>query len=112
VQDVPEPPADADDWSDEQWIDWLKATDAPEEPADQSTPVTTGSRVAQSAGGRILGDAMIGLARALYGPPKQKPAIVVESGEPGDDQLELYLDFDHPDQSYVVVEKDADAPER
>lgn len=98
------PPEDADQWSDQQWIDWLKATDDDSPAAGAATAATTGGRVAHSAGGQILGNAMIGLALALYGRDREKPAIVVETAEPGSDQLlELHLDFEHPEQSIAAI---------
>lgn len=109
-RDLGSPPADADEWSNEQWIEWLTATDADLAPADQPTPATRLGRATRSAGGQLLGGAMTGLAQALYGPRSEKPAIVVEAGEPHDDQpIELHLDEDHPEKSYVVLRPDPDA---
>lgn len=103
------PPQNADEWSDQQWINWLKATDAVKSTDDQPRPATTGGRVAHSTSGQLLGSAMAGLARALYGPQEEKPAIVVESGEPENDQaIELHLDFEHPDRSFIVLRSDSE----
>jgi hypothetical protein len=102
-EQLPTPPANAEEWSDEQWIAWLKATDAEPVSGEHSAPVTTGGRVAHSPGGQILGDAMTGLAQALYGPQKKKPPVIAESGEPDADQpFDLHLDFNHPERSYVT----------
>lgn len=100
------PPENADDWTNEQWIEWLKATDATAESAE--SPVAgVMNRAAHSTGGQLLGAVMTGLANALYGPKKEKPAIVVETGEPGKDQpLELHLDPEDPEQSYAVLRKE------
>lgn len=105
------PPTNPDDWSDEQWIDWLVATDAIA--ADQSAPATRAGRITHSTGGQVLGATMIGLARALYGPEEEKPAVVAERGEPDDDgPLSVHLDFARPDQSYVRLTDEADRPDR
>jgi hypothetical protein len=98
------PPADPDEWTDEQWIDWLKATDpaASSEPA--SAPVTVAGRVVHSAGGRALGQTMLGVAWAIYGRHDEKPAIVIEANsEPEKEQpFSLFLDPDHPERSFAV----------
>jgi hypothetical protein len=111
-QDPETPPANADEWSDQQWIDWLKATDPDDGSAVDRARATVRRQVTHSASGKLLGNAMIGLARALYGPQDDKPAIIVESGEPeSDQQLELHLDFDHPDRSFVIIRPDAERSE-
>ena len=111
-EELERPPANADEWSDQQWIDWLRATDGDALAAARTTSVTTVSRVAHSAGGQILGTAMIGLARALYGREQEKPAVIAESAEPGTDQpFELHLDFDHPEQSLASLKPVRPQPE-
>jgi hypothetical protein len=109
VEQEPEtPPENADEWTDEQWIDWLKATDGGGEPPEVTHP----HRVSHSVGGQVVGNAMVGLANALYGSRDEKPAIVVEAGEPdAEDSLELHLDFDHPEQSFVIRRSDSEPPE-
>lgn len=110
VQEPETPPENADEWSDQQWIDWLNSTDGGTTSNEESAK--TVGRIAHSPSGRVLGNAMIGLARALYGPQDEKPAIVVESGEPDTDQpVEVHLDFDHPDQSFVVLRPDSEPTE-
>lgn len=97
------PPENADEWSSEQWIEWLNATDADAGAEHEHAPITPGGRVAHSTGGQLLGSAMLGLARALYGPQAEKPAIVVESGEPDDGQpFDLHLDYEHPERSFAT----------
>jgi hypothetical protein len=112
MDQVPEtPPANADDWSNQQWIEWLQVTDAELPPADEQPSATTLDRLTRSAGGRLLGNAMTGLAQALYGPQEEKPAIVIEAGEPeADHPLEVHLDFDHPERSFAVLRRDSEAP--
>ena len=94
------PPDDPDDWTDEQWLAWLQAGDAegvgPVAPVRHRRPTTGG----------LLGNAMLGLAEAMYGP--QRPKIVVQAEAPGDphgDELELHLDPDYPERSVVVVRR-------
>ncbi|MFP5375792.1 MAG: hypothetical protein ACLGIO_03285 [Acidimicrobiia bacterium] len=99
------PPGDAQEWSDEEWLAWLAATD----------PAALGAGAAgdeggdrpprrRSSGGQLLGAAMNGLAEAIHG-PREEPAIVVDaSGDPpGDGPVELGLDEDHPERSVVVI---------
>jgi hypothetical protein len=103
-----EPPADADDWSSEQWIEWLKVTDAETVADGGRRPATTAGRIAHSTGGQLLGQSMIGLARAIYGQKKPEPVIVVQEANagPGDDSdISLHLVEDHPEQSVAVVRK-------
>lgn len=98
-----EPPADPNDWTDEQWIEWLKATDADSDRAHP--PATVAARVAHSTGGQLLGITMLGLSQAIYGQRNDKPAIVLEaSSEPEeDDVVTVHLDFDHPEQSVAII---------
>lgn len=98
-------PGDAQDWSDEEWLDWLAATDAvvaSAEPPDADEGPPSWRRAGM--GTQILAAAMTGLAEAIYG-PREKPAVVVDaSGDPpGDGALELTLDPDRPEHSVVVI---------
>jgi kynureninase len=97
------PPADADEWTDEQWLTWLKASDADLEDADAQAP-TLGERAARSSVGQVVGQAMMGLAQAIYGTTDDELIIVAEGdGEPTDDRpFTVRLDFDNPGQSSVV----------
>ncbi len=96
------PPADPESWTDEQWITWLQVTDDPL--AEQAVPVTRTGRAVVSAGGAVLGNAMMGLANALYGPKRDEVVIVEEApGEPPtEDGYEVVLDPGHPERSRVV----------
>jgi len=98
------PPSDPEEWSDEQWLAWLKATDERLAIEEASAPVTTGARIAHSAGGSVLGQAMLGMAQAIYGRRDDEVVIVVEGdSEPNDDQpFEVHLDAEHPERSSVV----------
>jgi hypothetical protein len=95
-----EPPSDPESWTDEQWLSWLKATD--DDVSDVPEPVVY--RVTRSAGGQALGDAMRGLANAMYGPKDEDLIIVSEAGgKPEDDKpFVVHLDRDHPERSTAV----------
>lgn len=96
------PPGDAQEWSDEEWLAWLAATDSA--PVDAAGDEGGGPPPRRGLGGQLLAAAMTGLAEAIYG-PREKPAIVVDaSGDPpGDGAVELGLDEDHPERSVVVI---------
>lgn len=98
-----EPPQDPEQWTDEEWIAYLEATDATTE--DDDRPVTPIGRVTHSPGGQVLGQAMLGMASALFGRNDDEVVVVVEAGsEPGDDgPFTVHLDPDHPERSSVVV---------
>jgi hypothetical protein len=107
------PPADADEWTDEQWLDWLKATDA-EGPANQvgASPVTPMGRIHDTTGGRLLGQAMAGMAYAIFGRKDDEVVIVAEGdSEPdGDQPFTVHLDPDHPERSFVAFKHDSERP--
>jgi hypothetical protein len=107
------PPADPEDWTDEQWIEWLNKTDATADGADiadvtqegpATQPVTALGRVAYSSGGSVLGHAMLGVANVLYGHDGNKVVIVAEGiPEPDEDKaFDVHLDPEHPERSVVV----------
>jgi hypothetical protein len=96
-----EPPEDPEDWSDEEWIEYLSRTaDDEGEAKDEETR----ARRPRNRGG-VLGAAMLGLRDAIYGPPDDEPAVVVEApGGPGDDERPVVeLDPEHPERSRVFV---------
>jgi hypothetical protein len=99
-----EPPSDPEEWSDEQWIAWLRATDGAGDAPESHPPVTVGSRLAHSAGGSVLGEAMLALSQAMYGRRDDEVVIVVDGGaaDAPDVDYELHLDPDHPERSSVV----------
>ena len=89
-----QPPTDADDWTDDQWLEWLRATDS-DYPDDR--PVTAIGRLTRSGSGEALGQAMLGLANAIYGEKDDKVVVVQERAEPdGDEPFTVRLDPDHP----------------
>ena len=102
-----EPPADPNEWTDDQWLAWLKATDIvhTEDPGDPEDAISkVMKRVVESTPGVVLGQAMLGLSQAMYGRHDDDVVIVVEgSGEPGDDEpFAVRLDPEHPERSAVV----------
>jgi hypothetical protein len=99
---APEPPSDPESWTDEQWLTWLKVTDDMVKVGD--VPATVAFRVTHSPGGQALGDAMRGLANAMYGPKDEDLVIVSEAGsQPEDDEpFVVHLDRDHPERSTAV----------
>ena len=103
-----EPPENPDDWTDEQWIAWLKATDSGPYKGDELPVSTLGAKLARSSSGQALGQAMLGLAAAIYGPKDDDQVIIVEgNSSPEDDEpFAVLLDFDHPEQSSIVFRAD------
>lgn len=97
-----EPPRDPNEWTDEQWLEWLKATDIDAGLIDESTS-TVMQRIVQSSPGQVLGQAMLGMANAIYGRRDDDIVIVVEgNGETGDDEpFAVQLDREHPERSSV-----------
>jgi hypothetical protein len=116
--DAPEPPADPEAWTDEQWLEWLRATDGSgfggadgDEGSDPGTKMTA---FTQRPGARALGAAMLGLRNAMYGRPDDEIVVVADAGgdPPGSETElhELHLDPDHPERSEVVVHDDRQVP--
>ncbi len=104
VDDTPalEPPSNPDEWTDAQWLAWLKSTDEAAESDDAPAPLT--SRVAHSTVGAVIGQAMLGMARAIYGQTDDELVILSEGdGQRRDDEpFTVRLDFEHPERSSVV----------
>lgn len=98
-----QPPADPEEWTHEQWLEWLDTTDADAGDGD-APPATPLGRITHSAGGQLLGDAMLGLANVMYGPKDEQSVIVTEgASEPGSDEpFTVHLDPEHPERSSVV----------
>lgn len=96
------PPTDPEDWTDARWIEWLKETDV--DPEGVTHPVTALGRITHSSGGSVLGQAMLGMANALYGRNDNEVVIVVEDGsQPDEDKsFAIHLDPEHPERSAVV----------
>lgn len=96
-----EPPQDPDDWTEEQWREWLAA--APPDPeTGRAHPL---SRARSSAGGAVLGAAMFGLEQAIYG-ERPKVEIVAEADADGLDVGDVELDLEDPASSRMVLPPD------
>lgn len=93
-----EPPRDPDDWTEEQWREWLAA--APPDPeTGRAHPLT---RASTSPGGTLLGAAMFGLDQAIYG-ERPKVEVVAEAEADGLDLGDVDLDRDDPAASRLNV---------
>jgi hypothetical protein len=111
---APEPPADPEAWTDEQWLEWLRATDGVgfggTDGEEGTDPGTKMAAFTHRPGARALGAAMLGLRNAMYGRPDDEIVVVADAGgdPPGSDSElhELHLDPDHPERSEVVVHED------
>jgi hypothetical protein len=95
------PPEDADSWSDEEWLAWLEDVDAEAAPEPEGHP----ARPRRSMPTQMLGAAMLGMHRAIYGETEPDIQIVVDAdGEPPEpEKLEVHLDPEDPDASTVTV---------
>ena len=97
-----EPPEGADDWTEEQWREWL--SEAPTDPdSGRAHPLT---RAVSSSGGSVLGAAMSAVDEAIFG-ERRKAEIVAEV--PGDalDDGDLELDLDDPARSRISLDGDS-----
>jgi len=95
---IDQPPDDAGDWTEEQWLEWLAAA-----PADPDTgrahPLT---RAASSPSGTVLGAAMLGLEHAIYG-ERPKVEVVAVADADGLDLGDLDLDEADPAASRMSL---------
>jgi hypothetical protein len=96
-----QPPDDPDAWSDEEWIEWLHATENEVVPDER----VFAPRLSSPAG-VVLGAAMLGLEKGMYG-EAGKPEIVIEVEASGrDDVMKIDLDPEDPSSSTVVIPGD------
>jgi len=85
------------------------AADGPREHDSVERPV---DRFRRSATGAVVAAGMLGLRDALEGrPEKEEVTIVNEAPAAPPRDLEVVLDFDHPERSVAVVRHHADDPE-
>ncbi len=108
------PPEDPESWTDAQWLEWLRATDE-DAVAVEDGPPTLSERAANSAFGVVLGQAMLGMARAIYGRSDEDLVIVADGEGPshGDEPFTVHLDFEHPERSsvaFVAHPKESEPP--
>jgi hypothetical protein len=102
------PPDDPDEWTDDEWIEWLKATD--EVAGDVHEGLGTAAhKISQSTTGQMIGNAMLGMAQAIYGRQDDDIVLVVEgTGDPADDiPFTVHLDHEHPERSSIVFRIDS-----
>ena len=94
------PPDDPESWTDEQWIEWLEQVDAEAGPEEPGNP----ARHTRSLGVQLMGAAMLGLHKAIYGDTEDEIVMVVEADGEGIDpeELEVHIDPDDPDASTVI----------
>ncbi|MEO7430274.1 MAG: hypothetical protein ABIY48_12930 [Acidimicrobiales bacterium] len=97
-----EPPRDPEDWTEEQWREWL-ANAPPDPETGRAHPL---SRARSSAGGAMLGAAMFGLEAAIYG-ERPKAEIVAEADADGLDLGDMDLDMDDPSSSRITLPRDS-----
>jgi len=91
------PPDDPDEWTHEQWCDWLQALEA-EPDDDQPRP-----RRRTGVGGSAMGAAMLGMEQAMYG-KVAKPEMVIEAEADGQDDGLVLLDPEDPSRSVITVD--------
>jgi hypothetical protein len=98
---APELPDDPESWSDEEWLTWLEEVDAEAPPLPEDHP----SRPRRNVPSALLGAAMLGLHRAIYGDNEAEIEIVIEADSDPEDpeRLEVHLDPEDPDASTVTV---------
>jgi hypothetical protein len=100
---VPEPPQDPEEWTDDEWISYLEQTDALFSEAFTQPVEPLLGKVTKSSGGQIIGNAMVGMAQAIYGNEVTEIVIVSEGNPARDDEpFRVTLDLDHPENSTVV----------
>jgi hypothetical protein len=106
--DRSEPPADPEEWSDEQWLAWLVETDGDYE--EWAAQPRVSARWRDRSTSQALGAAMLGLQYAIYGRPDDEAVIFGEapSGPPDDESPVVNLDPDHPERSQVIVRSRSD----
>lgn len=93
-----EPPEDPDDWTEEEWREWI--VNAPADPdTGRAHPL---SRARSSASGMVLGAAMFGLEQAIYG-ERPKVEIVAVADADGLDLGDMDLDVDDPASSRMTL---------
>ncbi|HUP69259.1 MAG TPA: hypothetical protein VM142_05525 [Acidimicrobiales bacterium] len=114
-----QPPADPQDWTDEQWLEWLEATDGQAAvPGDEGDRAgerpTVRDRVRSSPAARGMGGAMIALHEIFYKPKDDEVVIVAQAGgdPPDPDALDLDLDPDHPEASTATIPVGRQKPPR
>jgi len=94
-------PDDPETWTDDQWLAWLEEVDAEAAPEPGDHPV----KRSRSATATLMGAAMLGMHRAIYGDTETDIVMVVDAGgdPPEPEALEVHLDPEDPEASTVTV---------
>jgi hypothetical protein len=94
-------PDDPETWTDDQWLAWLEEVDAEASPEPEGPPIKRG----RSATATVIGAAMLGMHRAIYGDTETDIVMVVDAGgdPPEPEALEVHLDHEDPEGSIVTV---------
>jgi hypothetical protein len=83
-----------------------RVADSEEEPTSEDRPV---DRFRRTATGAVVAAGLLGLRDALEGrPEKEEVAIVNEAPTAPPRDVDVVIDFDHPERSIVVVRRPAD----
>jgi hypothetical protein len=95
------PPEDPAAWDDDEWLAWLAEIDS-EAPPEAERPAW---RRHKSVPVAMLGAAMLGMQRAIYGDQDPEIVMIIEADGDAEDpeRLEVHLDPDDPDASTVTV---------
>lgn len=86
------PPRNPDDWTEDQWIEWLEVT-ARAPSSDDPMPVRRPR--GESAFGSVIGAAMMGLERAMFG-ERPTTEVVVEAASDDPNRDASVFDPDDP----------------
>ena len=85
----------------------MSSTDAPEppEPPESTEWERPVDKFKRTAAGSIVAAGLLGLRDVLEGrPEREEPAIISEApAAPPPDNIEVVLDFEHPERSVVYV---------
>ena len=95
-----EPPDDAEEWTHEQWLEWLRASD------HDAAAVNDGDAVAPrplGGAGVVLRAAMLGLHDAIFGPADDVDVVYVNEADGRDNGWRVELVPDDPSRSHVIV---------
>jgi hypothetical protein len=87
-------------------VDDDRVPDSEEEPTSEERPV---DRFRRTATGAVVAAGLLGLRDALEGrPEREEVAIVNEAPTAPPRDVDVVIDFDHPERSIVVVRRPAD----
>lgn len=106
---VHNPPDDPEEWSDDRWIEWLRASD--DSPDDGIRPPARGSW-SPGRSGSVLAGALWGLHEALYGPREDRTFIEASADTlQGPDGLSVHLNEEDPRRSWALLHSKSETPQ-